>query len=164
MNLSEITQNDLGCWIAGSTVNTAAEFSVAIVELARKCGMELEVKIWEEDVPKFLDGTADIDALEDLGGITDAAMDFMTSQLPEDYYFAFDDGLYLYKDDKTCACMCGCEVPLSGGTCVDCGDGDHQNNNEEVGICDTCHRPYELASREGRCGDCGDCSTCCEHA
>jgi hypothetical protein len=31
---------------------------------------------------------------------------------------------------KTCNCGCGCEVPLDWGTCVDCGDGTHQNNNE----------------------------------
>lgn len=29
-----------------------------------------------------------------------------------------------------CNCECGCTNPLDGGTCVDCGDGDHQNNNE----------------------------------
>lgn len=32
--------------------------------------------------------------------------------------------------ESTCSCRCGCEVPLSGGTCVDCGDGTHQNNND----------------------------------
>jgi hypothetical protein len=32
--------------------------------------------------------------------------------------------------EMTCNCGCGCEVPLDWGTCVDCGDGTHQNNNE----------------------------------
>ena len=36
------------------------------------------------------------------------------------------------------------------------------NDPEEMGECDTCGVPYELASRDGRCGDCGDCSECCE--
>lgn len=31
---------------------------------------------------------------------------------------------------QTCNCECGCDVPLSWGTCIDCGEGDHQNNNE----------------------------------
>jgi hypothetical protein len=31
--------------------------------------------------------------------------------------------------EPTCSCGCGCEVPLDGGTCVDCGEGTHQNNN-----------------------------------
>lgn len=31
----------------------------------------------------------------------------------------------------TCNCLCGCDVPLDWGTCVDCSDNnDHQNNNE----------------------------------
>jgi DNA-directed RNA polymerase subunit RPC12/RpoP len=34
--------------------------------------------------------------------------------------------------ETTCNCICGCENPLGAGTCVDCGDGDHQNNNELV--------------------------------
>ena len=37
------------------------------------------------------------------------------------------------------------------------------NDPEEMGECDTCGRPYELASRDGRCGDCGDCGQCCNH-
>ena len=32
--------------------------------------------------------------------------------------------------DTECNCECGCTNPLDWGTCVDCGDGDHQNNNE----------------------------------
>jgi hypothetical protein len=31
---------------------------------------------------------------------------------------------------ESCACLCGCEVPLSAGMCVDCSDGTHQNNND----------------------------------
>ena len=31
---------------------------------------------------------------------------------------------------ETCDCKCGCSVPLSSGTCVDCSDGTHQNQNE----------------------------------
>lgn len=34
-----------------------------------------------------------------------------------------------YSTYHTCNCDCGCEVPLNAGQCVDCGDGDHQNNN-----------------------------------
>lgn len=128
-NLSTNTEEFLGCWLSGSAYYTSAQFSVKIVEIALTHGMEIEKEVWDADVPKFLDGTADFDALEDLAQITDAAMDYLDSLLPEGYYFEFDDGLYLRKDDDTCNCPCGCEVPLAGGSCVDCADGDHQNNN-----------------------------------
>lgn len=45
------------------------------------------------------------------------------------------------------------------GLCPDCSP----NDEEELGECDTCSKPYELASRDGRCGDCGDCNNCCTH-
>ena len=32
---------------------------------------------------------------------------------------------------EACNCPCGCEVPVLG-TCVDCGDNTHQNNNNLV--------------------------------
>jgi hypothetical protein len=34
-------------------------------------------------------------------------------------------------------------------------------DGDELGECDTCGKPYELASRDGRCGDCGNCSDHC---
>ena len=38
------------------------------------------------------------------------------------------------EQESTCSCRCGCEVPLNGGTCVDCGEGTHQNNNRIKGV------------------------------
>jgi len=43
------------------------------------------------------------------------------------------------------------------------GDFDNVGPSEELGVCDTCGKPYELASRDGRCGDCGNCGECCDH-
>ena len=98
-NLSNNTEEYVGCWLSGSTTYTSAEFSVKIVEIALEHGMEILKEVWDADVPKFLDGTADIDALEDLASISDAAMDYLDSLLPEGYYFEFDDGLYLRKEE-----------------------------------------------------------------
>lgn len=36
-------------------------------------------------------------------------------------------------------------------------------SDREQGTCDTCDKPYDLASREGRCGDCGMCAEHCPH-
>jgi hypothetical protein len=52
--------------------------------------------------------------------------------------------------ESTCACRCGCEVPLSGGTCVDCGEGTHQNNNglDDFRTCDNANRWPEWSHAE----------------
>ena len=56
--------------------------------------------------------------------------------------------------DSTCACDCGCEVPLNGGICVDCGDGTHQNNND-LPEYEECEHAYSTDGEQGICMFCG---------
>lgn len=63
--------------------------------------------------------------------------------------------------ESTCSCRCGCEVPLGGGTCVDCSEGTHQNNNK-VNLCECGADGEWYADNNGSeellwyCGPCDD--------
>jgi hypothetical protein len=96
--LSDVTEADLGQWVAGATTYNPVEFNIAIVELAIRNGFELDGEAWEADKPKFLAGDATYDMIEDLGYISDEALACLNGQLPDWYYFDFDDGLVLYHD------------------------------------------------------------------
>ena len=102
-SLSEVTDADLGQWIAGASVYNPIEFNVRIVELARTYGFELNDTAWEESLPILNGdlGEVPFDLLEDLGYTSDEALAYLNSQLPDWYYFDFLDGLCLLKDEET---------------------------------------------------------------
>lgn len=95
----EVTTKDLGCWIEGASVRNPIEFSIAIVELAIRHGFEVETSVWTADREVFLNGEPTFEMLEDLGIVTDVALDFLNTNLPEGFYFDFEDGLVLYQDE-----------------------------------------------------------------
>lgn len=97
--LEEITDAQLGVWIEGSSARNPIEFSIAIVELAMFYGLEIDVDAWHKDRPKFLSGDFDFGMMEDLGFVTDASLDYLNEKLPDNYFFDFDDGLCLFKDE-----------------------------------------------------------------
>lgn len=131
VRITDVTDEHCGTWIEGSSVNSPVEFSVAIVDLAIANGFEIETEAWEADRPYFASGEATFEMVEDLGAVTDFALDYLNQNVTEGFYFDFADGLVLFAEtEPTCNCECGCEVPLDWGQCVDCGDGDHQNNND----------------------------------
>lgn len=96
-NKMDVTDLDLGVWVAGSTLYNPVEFSVRIVDLAIEYGLEIE-PAWEQDKPTFLSGDAPFEMIEDLGYVTDVALEYLNDMLPEGYFFEFDDGLVLMKD------------------------------------------------------------------
>lgn len=55
----------------------------------------------------------------------------------------------------------------AGGRGVDLAEEIDRLQDElislEIGTCDTCGEPYDVASRDGRCGDCGECAQHCTH-
>ena len=99
MKLKDVTEENCGVWIEGSSVRTPIEFSIAIVELAVSHGFEIETDAWEADKPLMLGEDPAYDLIEDLGFVTDAALDFLNGSLPRDFYFDFEDGLCLFKED-----------------------------------------------------------------
>lgn len=62
------------------------------------------------------------------------------------YAFEIPVGDPQEPQESTCSCRCGCEVPLSGGSCVDCADGTHQNNNglDEFRVCENATKWADL--------------------
>lgn len=98
MRIQNVTDADCGVWIEGAAVRNPIEFSVAIVDLAVDNGFALETEVWEKDRPVFLAGDADFDMVDDLSFLTDMALDFLSENVSDGYYFEFDDGLVLQKD------------------------------------------------------------------
>lgn len=96
--IDTVTEAECGVWIAGSTVNNPIAFSVAIVDLAIANGFEVQTEVWEADRPVFASGEPTFDMLEDLGFLTDLALDFLNENVTDGFYFDFDDGLVLYRD------------------------------------------------------------------
>lgn len=94
----EVDDTKLGAWIPGASVNNPVEFSVAIVDLAIKHGFELDTESWEADRPKWNTEEATFEMVEDLGYVTDFALDYLNASVTEGYYFDFNDGLALFKE------------------------------------------------------------------
>ena len=102
VNLGEVTETEVGCWIDGSSVRNPIEFSIAIVELAIDNGMpDVVMETWRADREVFLDGEPSFDMIEDLGFLTDAALDYLNTEVREGFFFDFNDGLYLFKEEDT---------------------------------------------------------------
>lgn len=87
----------LGQWLP-PTENPVA-LGVAVVDLAISHGFDIEVKIWEEDRPIFLEGEPTPEMLEDLMFISDFSLQYLEEQLPEGYVFVAnkEEGLILIK-------------------------------------------------------------------
>jgi hypothetical protein len=87
----------LGQWVP-PTENPVA-LGVAVVDLAILHGFDIEVKIWEEDKPTFLEGNPTQEMLEDLMFISDFSLQYLEEQLPEGYVFVAsnEEGLVLTK-------------------------------------------------------------------
>jgi len=98
VKIKEVTESNLGTWIEGASVRTPIEFSIAIVNLAVAQGFEIELEVWERDQPELLGDNPAYDLIEDLGFITDAALDFLNQNVASGYYFDFNDGLCLFKE------------------------------------------------------------------
>jgi hypothetical protein len=100
-NLGRITLNvsekNLGVWVPQK--ENTFEFNIEIVELAREHHFEFNESAWDNDKPMFLAGHATFDMVEDLGFLTDSALDYLNSILPVGYYLDFEDGLVLFRDE-----------------------------------------------------------------
>lgn len=98
--VKEVTKENVGVWIDGSSVNSPVEFSVAIVDLAIANGLEISTEAWEADRPVFAAGDATYEMIEDLGEITDVALAYLNHRVAEGFYFDFENGLSLFEDTE----------------------------------------------------------------
>lgn len=94
----QVDDSRVGVWIDGASVHTPVEFSIAIVDLAREHGLEIQEEQWEEDRPIFTTGEPTFEMIEDLGILTDIALDYLNDNVSDGYFFDFNNGLYLFKE------------------------------------------------------------------
>jgi hypothetical protein len=86
----------LGQWLPLN--DNPIHLGVAVVDLAISHGFDIEVKIWEEDRPIFLEGNPSQELLEDLMIISDFSLQYLEELLPKGYKFTVDqEGLVLIK-------------------------------------------------------------------
>ena len=86
----------LGQWLPLN--DNPIQLGVAVVDLAISHGFDIEVKIWEEDRPIFLEGDPSPELLEDLMIISDFSLQYLEELLPKGYEFIVDkEGLVLIK-------------------------------------------------------------------
>jgi hypothetical protein len=86
----------LGQWLPLN--DNPIQLGVAVVDLAISHGFDIEVKIWEEDRPIFLEGDPGPELLEDLMIISDFSLQYLEELLPKGYEFIVDkEGLVLIK-------------------------------------------------------------------
>ena len=87
----------LGQWLP--LKESPVQLGVDVVDLAISHGFDIEVKIWEEDRPIFLEGNPSQELLEDLIIISDFSLQYLEELLPEGYKFIVsqEDGLVLVK-------------------------------------------------------------------
>lgn len=97
-DLSDVTGNELGCWIDGSHMK-ATDFDIQLVETAIHFGFEINVEDWKE-LKNQLEDDADEDVIEDVFGIADIAYHWFNELLPQGYYFHIEDNsLFLNHED-----------------------------------------------------------------
>ena len=86
----------LGQWLP--LKESPIHLGVDVVDLAISHGFDIEVKIWEEDRPIFLEGNPSQELLEDLMIISDFSLQYLEELLPKGYKFTVDqEGLVLIK-------------------------------------------------------------------
>lgn len=100
IKLSDVSDAEIGVWIAGSSVHNPIEFNIAIVDLAAIHGLEINLESWGADVWIFTEGTPTFEMIEELGFVAQDAFDYLNSLLPDGYYFDIDDGFRLCKEEK----------------------------------------------------------------
>ena len=97
-----VTMEETGMWLDGSHSNDI-DFSVALVDLAIQYGFDnyFAVDQFEKDKPIFSARVADEEMLEDLTYLSEDAIDFLNTSLPEGYFFEIQDGcLYLIHESQ----------------------------------------------------------------
>jgi hypothetical protein len=92
-----VTDANLGVWISNADKNPF-EFNILLVEFARMHHFQVNEEVWNADVPIFLTGSPTFEMVTDLGFISQSAVDYLNSMLPDGYYFDFDGGLCLFSE------------------------------------------------------------------
>ena len=96
----EVTEKDLGLWVGyeEELPDHHIRFQIAVVELARKHGYDINTEIWEEDKLKFFAGESDEEMQRDLFYVFDYSTQWLEEELSEGYKIELQDtGLVIVK-------------------------------------------------------------------
>ena len=85
----------LGQWLPLN--KNLVQLGVEVVDLAISHGFDIEVKIWEEDRPIFLEGNPSQQLLEDLMIILDFSLQYLEELLPGYKFILNQEGLVLVR-------------------------------------------------------------------
>lgn len=99
-DLSDVTGDELGCWIDGSNMLTT-EFDIQLVELGIHFGFEIDVWDWKELKNQLwvLDNSHEEHA-ENVFEIAEVVYHWFNELLPQGYYFHIEDNsLILMHED-----------------------------------------------------------------
>lgn len=95
-----VTDGDVGCFIAGSGFNTAAEINAQTVELAERYGLPVDSDI-SDAIARLAAGTETANDWQWLSEAADDAVEWLNDRIaPPGHYFTFDDGLMMYSSDE----------------------------------------------------------------
>jgi hypothetical protein len=99
-DLSDVTGDELGCWIDGSNMLTT-EFDIQLVELGIHFGFEINIEDWKELKNQLwvLDNSHEEHA-ENVFEIAEVVYHWFNELLPQGYYFHIEDNsLILMHED-----------------------------------------------------------------
>lgn len=95
-----VTAGDIGCWVAGSGFNTAAEINAQTVELAERYGLPVSDDI-SAAIGRLAAGAETADDWQWLSEAADDAVEWLNDKVvPPGHYFTFDDGLMMYSSEE----------------------------------------------------------------
>ena len=95
-----MTDKDLGVWVRfdEELPDPDIRFQIAVVELAKKHGYDINTEIWEEDKLKFFAGESDEGMQKDLFYAFDFSAQWLEEQLSDGYELEVQDaGLVIVK-------------------------------------------------------------------
>lgn len=93
MKLSDVKEYDLGVWIEGCTKHTPTEQNLEIIKIAINTygWTDYSIEAWQEMYDLYLNEEVTMSDYEDLSWILDDAVEWLNNQLPDGYYFTFED-------------------------------------------------------------------------
>ena len=89
MTTEVFSTEQVDAWLVDGVVKETSEMrlDVAIVNLAIEHGFDVELEVWKEDEPVFLDGHPDEAMQQDLRYVAMIAGQYLSDKLPHGYQF-----------------------------------------------------------------------------
>lgn len=80
-----------GVLVDASSEKNLIAVAVRIVDAAIEAGYDIIEEVWNADKPKFLDGTATHEMLQDLEVVTDFGLQYLEELTPDGYELLIED-------------------------------------------------------------------------